>query len=85
MWRVSSCVAKRLHAVFVLFLAAFAATSVIIFGVENKNKFDRNDKKGYYDWAYYVALATGAFGALATIFAGLSISAMRKGSRITKQ
>ena len=69
---------NKLHAFLRLFAAGAVAASVIIFGIENENKFDRDDEEGYYDWAFYVALATGAFGVLATLFAGLSICAIRK-------
>ena len=76
---------SKIACCFVPCLAAFAATSVIIFGIENKNKFDQDDAKGYYDWAYHVALATGAFGVLATLSAGASIHAIGKDRPVSEQ
>ena len=58
--------------------AGAVGAAVGLFAYDNNNKFDRDDEEGYYDWAYYVAIATGAAGLIATILAAISIAKIRK-------
>ena len=61
-------------------LAACLVISVIIFGSDNGNKWDRDTTLGfgaYYDWGYVVAIVAAISSAIATLAMGFVICCTR--------